>query len=354
MPQQFIVLARPDGPYYATIREAVQIVNDLQTYFRFNLEDKTWLPKESPRAAKLADKAFRTVIKRRDKRAPLIVVTSIPLYGGNFAFEYRDQSVISVHDWEDTFAPPPVKVYLVYQFAYIATIVAADLTESRIERMRHRPKGCLFDETFGAEEFRMSLVGTHLCAACEGKLSEMMMPDEALEAVNQIMGYVRSATIRKVRPPATSIFIGHGRADDWKTLAAFLQGELKCNVVEFNSDPTAGLFTGERILDMLDRSRFALLVMTAEDEQADGTIQARQNVIHEIGLCQGRLGFHRAVIVKEDRASEFSNVKGLTYIGFRRGAIADAFPEVVRTLVREGLVDTVVAEQVLRKLVGDR
>jgi len=63
----------------------------------------------------------------------------------------------------------------------------------------------------------------------------MMLPGEALEAVNQILGYVRSATIRKVRPPATSVFVGHGRADDWKTLAAFLEDELKCKVVEFNN-----------------------------------------------------------------------------------------------------------------------
>jgi hypothetical protein len=350
MLQSLIVLARPDGPYYAVILEAVQIVNDLQAHFRFKLEDATWLPKETARAPKLADKAFRAIIKERDERAPLVVVTSTALYGGNFAFEYRDQSVISVHDWEETFAPPPVKVYLVYQFAYIATIVAADLAEPRVEAMQHRPKGCLFDESAGADEFRVSLVGAHVCAACEGKLSEMMTPSEGLESINEILGYIRSATIRKVRPPATSIFIGHGRASDWKYLSTFLEEDLKCKVAEFNSDPTAGLYTGERILDILDRSRFAFLVMTAEDEQADGTLQARQNVVHEIGLCRGRLGFHHAVIVKEDKAAEFSNAKGLTYIEFKRGALGEAFPEIVRTLVREGLVDTVVAQQVLRKL----
>jgi hypothetical protein len=350
MSQQIIVLTRPDGPYYATIREAVQIANDLQTYFRFILEDAAWLPRETARSGHLADKDFRSEIRRRDSRVPLIVATSIRLYGGNFAFEYRDQSVISVHDWEDKFAPPPVKVYLVYQFAYIATIVAADLTESRVDTIQHRPKRCLFDESEGADEFRVSLVGAHLCAACEGKLAEMMIPAEALEAVNQLLGYVRSATIRKVRPPATSIFVGHGRAVEWKELAVFLRSELACEVVEFNSDPTAGLFTGERILEMLDRSRFAFLVMTAEDEQADGSFQARQNVIHEIGLCQGRLGFHRSIVVKEDKAAAFSNIAGFTYIGFRRGALRDAFAEIARTLVREGLVDTVVAERVLRKL----
>ena len=350
MPQQIIVLARPDGPYYAAFREAVQTINDLQTCFRFVLEDAAWLPKETGRATHLADKKFRGEIQRRDNRVPLIVVTSIPLYGGNFAFDYRDQSGISVHDWADNFAPPPVKVYLVYQFAYIATIVAADLPEARIERMQHRPKGCLFDESAGADEFRVSLVGAHLCADCEGKLAGMMIPGEALEAINQTLGYVRSATIRKVRPPATSIFIGHGRAGDWKDLASFLRDELGCEVVEFNSDPTAGLFAGERILEMLDRSRFAFLVMTAEDERADGTYQARQNVIHEIGLSQGRLGFHRAIVIKEDKAAAFSNIGGITYIGFRRASLNEAFPEIVRTLVREGLVDTVISERVLRKL----
>ena len=350
MSQQLIVLARPDGPYYATIREAVQIANDLQSYVRFILEDAAWLPKETGRSAHLADKKFHDEIRRNENRFPLIVVTSIPLYGGNFTFEYRDQSVISVHDWEDNFALPPVKVYLVYQFAYIATIVAADLSELRIDKMQHRPKGCLFDESEGPDEFRVSLVGAHVCAACEGKLTEMMIPGEALEAISQMLGYVRSAAIRRVRPPATSVFLGHGHASDWKVLADFLRNELQCEVVEFNSDPTAGLFTGERILEMLDRSRFALLVMTAEDEQADGKIQARQNVIHEIGLCHGRLGFHRAIVVKEDKAAAFSNIAGITYIGFRRGALNEAFPEVARTLVREGLVDTVVSEQVLRKL----
>jgi Predicted nucleotide-binding protein containing TIR-like domain len=347
---QLVVLTRSDGPYYATIRDALQIANGLQNYFRFVPEDAAWLPKETGRAAHLADKKFRGEIRRRENRVPLIVVTSIPLYGGNFTFEYRDYSVISVHDWEDNFAPPPVKVYLVYQLAYIATIVAADLTETRIEKMQHRPKGCVFDESAGADEFRVSLVGAHMCADCEGKLAEMMIPGEALEAINQLLGYVRAAAIRKVRPPASSIFIGHGRAGDWKDLASFLGDKLGCEIVEFNSDPTAGLFTSERILEMLDRSRFAFLVMTAEDEQADGSYHARQNVIHEIGLCQGRLGFRRSIVVKEDKAAAFSNIAGITYLGFQRGALNKVFPEIARTLVREGLVDAVVSERVFRKL----
>ena len=350
MGQTLTVLAREDGPYYARIREAVEIANNLQTYFRFVLEEATWLPREKGRPKPLADKTFRKEIKRNDDREPLIIVTSIPLYGGNFAFEYRDQSVISAHDWEDNFAPPPVKIYLLYEFAYVATIVAAELTVARTEKMQHHPNGCLFDESIGEHEFRMSLVGAQICADCGSELAGMMIPGEAVEAISDILGYVRSATIRKVMPIATSIFVGHGGAKDWEELAAFLRDELNCKVVEFNSEPTAGLFSGARLMDMLAQSRFAFLVMTAEDERADGSFQARQNVIHEIGLFQGRLGFNRAVMLKEDKADTFSNVAGLTYIGFRRGELAKAFSEVTRTLMRGRLVDNVAAEKVLRKL----
>jgi predicted nucleotide-binding protein len=47
---------------------------------------------------------------------------------------------------------------------------------------------------------------------------------------------------------------------------------------------------------MLDQASFAFLVMTAEDEQADGDHHARMNVIHEVGLFQGRLGFNRSFL----------------------------------------------------------
>jgi predicted nucleotide-binding protein len=42
--------------------------------------------------------------------------------------------------------------------------------------------------------------------------------------------------------------------------------------------------------DMLERPSFAVLVMTAEDQTADGESRARQNVVHEVGLFQGKLG----------------------------------------------------------------
>lgn len=138
-------------------------------------------------------------------------------------------------------------------------------------------------------------------------------------------------------PPST-IFIGHGRSNTWMLLKDFLQDRLKLQWDEFNREPPAGITTKERLEDMLAKARFAFIVMTAEDEHPDGTMHARENVIHEAGLFQGRLGFGRAILLVEEGCAEFSNIHGLTQIRFPKGNIIAASEEIRRTLEREGIL----------------
>ena len=79
--------------------------------------------------------------------------------------------------------------------------------------------------------------------------------------------------------------------------------------------------------------------MTAEDELADGSTQARMNVIHEVGLFQGRLGFTKAIVLLEDGCQEFSNIQGLGQIRFPKDNIAAKFEEIRQVLEREGVID---------------
>jgi predicted nucleotide-binding protein len=89
---------------------------------------------------------------------------------------------------------------------------------------------------------------------------------------------------------------------------------------------------------MLNDASFALLVMTAEDEHADNSVHARENVIHEVGLFQGRLGFRKAIVLLEEGCQEFSNIHGLVQIRFSKGNIMSASEDVRRVLEREGLL----------------
>lgn len=67
--------------------------------------------------------------------------------------------------------------------------------------------------------------------------------------------------------------------------------------------------------------------MTGEDE-VDGKLRARENVVHEVGLFQGRLGFGRAIVLLEEGCEEFSNIQGLGQIRFPKGNISAKFEEI--------------------------
>lgn len=138
----------------------------------------------------------------------------------------------------------------------------------------------------------------------------------------------------------TNVFIGHGRSSAWRELKDFVQDRLQLPWDEFNRVPVAGVTNIARLSEMLDAAAIALLVMTAEDEAADGRMSARMNVVHEAGLFQGRLGFTKAIVLLEDGCEEFSNIQGLGQIRFSKGNISGAFEEVRLVLEREGLLGT--------------
>ena len=109
---------------------------------------------------------------------------------------------------------------------------------------------------------------------------------------------------------------------------------------EFNREAVAGITTFERISSMLDAASFAFLIMTAEDQHSDATTYARQNVVHEVGLFQGKLGPRKAIILLEEGCQEFTNIVGLSQIRFPKGRISAVFEEIRRVLEREGVIGT--------------
>lgn len=136
----------------------------------------------------------------------------------------------------------------------------------------------------------------------------------------------------------TNVFIGHGHSLCWRELKDFVQDRLGLPWDEFNRIPVAGVTNQARLSEMIDAAAIAFIIMTAEDERADGDTQARMNVIHEAGLFQGRLGFTKAIILLEEGCVEFSNIQGLGQIRFPKANIGAAFEEIRRVIEREGLI----------------
>ena len=108
--------------------------------------------------------------------------------------------------------------------------------------------------------------------------------------------------------------------------------------VTHESEPRTGPSIVPVLEKMLAQASFAVLVVTAEDDTAEGTKRARQNVIHEAGLFQGKLGFGRAVLLVQDGVEALSNIAGLQYLPFAGDNVEQTFYELQRVLKREGLV----------------
>jgi predicted nucleotide-binding protein len=165
----------------------------------------------------------------------------------------------------------------------------------------------------------------------------------ALESIRDTLDlYEEPSDVISPRPERSTlgsrVFIGHGRSLVWRELKDFVADQLDLPWDEFNRVPVAGMATIDRLQQMLDEAAVAFLVLTAEDEQADGKLKARQNVVHEAGLFQGRLGFKRAILMLEEGCEEFSNIYGLSQLRFRAGDIRAEFQSVREVLEREGLI----------------
>lgn len=162
---------------------------------------------------------------------------------------------------------------------------------------------------------------------------------QRLALIRRVTSDLRALPVHSVAGERRNrIFIGHGRSALWRHLKDFIADDLGLPWDEFNREPTAGYTTTERLNTILGEATFAFLVMTGEDEHADSTVHARENVVHEVGLFQGRLGTARAIALVEDGCTEFSNIHGLTQIRFPRGDLSARFEEIRRVLKREGLL----------------
>lgn len=129
-----------------------------------------------------------------------------------------------------------------------------------------------------------------------------------------------------------TLFIGHGKNKQWRDLKDHLTEKHGFKVICYEIVVNTGETIKDTLETMLYECNFALLVFTGEDFDIKGIPHARENVIHELGLFQGRLGFDNAMILLEEDVKEFTNIVGINQLRFSKGKINEIFGDIVSIL----------------------
>ena len=122
------------------------------------------------------------------------------------------------------------------------------------------------------------------------------------------------------------IFIGHSQNLLYFRVAEHIR-KLSLDVELFEGESRTAKQIVEVLEQMLSRPNAAVILMTGDDTTDSGKKRARQNVVHELGLFQGRLGFERVAILVQSGVELPTNIDGLQQIRFREQEVQSVFPE---------------------------
>ncbi len=130
------------------------------------------------------------------------------------------------------------------------------------------------------------------------------------------------------------VFLSHGRSAVWTRVQTFIEKEtfLNLEAIEFEQRPKGGRTIAQKLQDESEQCSYAVVVITGDDLDDKGEPHMRENVMHEIGFFQGRYGFDRVCLLREEGVTIPSNLSGFLYESFPKGDVASALVGLQREL----------------------
>jgi predicted nucleotide-binding protein len=181
----------------------------------------------------------------------------------------------------------------------------------------------------------------------------------SFSGVENILSILRAAITRFSRNPEIlsrkkaaqnlvrreNVFVIHGRDEaKWRELKDILQNQFRLSPLILQELPNAGCKTViEKFEHYAESSSFAIAVFTPDDEvtaNRESYLQARPNVIYELGWFCGRLGRKGAMLLLKEGTSLFSDFGGIIQLRFISN-ISERIAEMQRELVAAGIIDEV-------------
>jgi predicted nucleotide-binding protein len=181
----------------------------------------------------------------------------------------------------------------------------------------------------------------------------------SLKGVENVLGVVRASLTRFRRNPdllvtrkaqestlkRENLFIIHGRDEaKWRELKDIVLTEFRLNPIILRQQPNAG---AETVIEKFERyaetCSYAIAVFTPDDEvQSDGGsyLQARPNVIYELGWFCGRLGRGNVMLLLREGTSMFSDFGGILQHRFKVN-VAENLMEMRKDLEAAGVLPSI-------------
>lgn len=181
----------------------------------------------------------------------------------------------------------------------------------------------LYNDSLGRNTYSSQIVNNY-----QNGLSYLGTP--SLKGVENILSIIRASLTRLRRNPELlenrkaeeqlrkkqNVFIIHGRDEaKWRELKDIIQTEFRLNPIILINQPDAGCKTIiEKFEHYAKTCSYAIAVFTPDDEVSSGTdtyLQARPNVIYELGWFCGRLGRENVMLLLKEGTSIFSDFGGI-------------------------------------------
>jgi predicted nucleotide-binding protein len=178
----------------------------------------------------------------------------------------------------------------------------------------------------------------------------------SLSGVENVLGVVRASLTRLRRNPdllfrtkaqeslrkKENVFLIHGRDEaKWRELKDIVQSEFRLNPIVLMQQPDAGAKTVvEKFEHYAESCAYAIAIFTPDDEVSSGTevyLQARPNVIYELGWFCGRLGRGNVMLLLKEGTSIFSDFGGIIQKRFSHN-VAERLVEIRKDLEAAGVL----------------
>lgn len=230
-----------------------------------------------------------------------------------FSHEEHQYAIISTAGWENNFAPPSLRAYIVYQVAQSIMNFEADINERMEENMIHyKAKGCIFDFCEHKNDIKIGMNAGIICPSCRNSLRGYGVEESALDAIEKMLGYVRSEAIAQpMNFDENTAFIVMKFTKNDENQNAYLYGikpaleELGIRCIRADDDVNFGPILAN-VIEHIKRSKFIIVKVDTQS----------LNVYFELGFA---MGLQKDILLVSDRGEvgnlpiDLSNMECLTY-----------------------------------------